>query len=264
MHEQKNKMKTKNRISWDMILYEIRNILGNPFIYIFGLGLPIFMSLMMSKVVTQGMTDTGIIRQVTTTVFLGNGLIIPMATMLIGYSAVYSQEIEKGIPLRMRLFGFSENYILINRMIAEFLFMTVALFLYFMSNLLFLPLAVPTKNGLFLYLLCVYVFGMLLFLLAHAVSGLIRKFGPTYAVTMLLYFVMMIFGGLMGMSYQSMPKLMQAVARMIPVTYITRDFYEVWCGEAYNCVPMLQSYLFFAAVSGILLFVCIYKQRRRV
>lgn len=256
------KRNNKNGVSWKMIMYEIRNILGNPFIYIFGLGLPIFMALMMSKVTTQDITDPAIIRQISTTVFVGIGVIIPMATMLIGYAAVYSQEIEKEIPIRMRLFGYSERCILINRMIAEWIFLTVAMMIYFGFGILFLSLEKPTIGGVISYLVCIYVLSVVLFMFSHAIASIFKKFGPTYAVTMVLYFVMMIFGGLMGMRYESMPKMMQIVARLLPVKYISHDFLDVWCGEAYNYVPMIQSYLFFAAVSGILLIISGYQSKR--
>ena len=72
---------------------------------------------------------------------------------------------------------------------------------------------------------------------------------------MMLYFAFMIFSGMMGVEYADLPKWAQAVARMLPVTYINRDFYQVWSGEAYNFMPMIQSYLFLGAVSGILLFL---------
>ena len=151
------KHENKNKISRNMILYEIRNILGNPFIYIFGLGLPIFLSFMMSKVSTQGVTDPVIIRQITTVVFLGIGVVIPMATMLIGYAAVYSQEMEREIPLRMRLFGFSERYIILNRMIAEFLFLTVGIGIYFACGSLLLELEKPNISGVISYFICLFV-----------------------------------------------------------------------------------------------------------
>lgn len=253
----------KNRISASMILYNIRGILGNPFIYVFGLGLPIFLSLAMPRAISQGITNRSIIVQIDTTVFLGVGVVIPMATMLIGYAATHSQEMEKEIPLRMRLFGFREKYILLNRMIAETIFLTVEILIYFVCGYIFLELKSTSVYGIFIYLLSLYLLASILFVLAHAIAGLLKKFGPTYAVTMTLYFVMMIFGGLMGIEYDAMPKGMQAVARLLPVTYVRRDFYNVWSLEPYNYVPMIQSYLFLAAVSGILLFCSLFKSKRR-
>lgn len=61
----------------------------------------------------------------------------------------------------------------------------------------------------------------------------------------------------MGISYQDLPKWVQSAAKLLPVTYINRDFYKIWTGETYNYIPMLQSYLFLGAVSGILLFLAL-------
>ena len=92
-------------------------------------------------------------------------------------------------------------------------------------------------------------------LVRSGVACICRSFGRTYCVSMMLYFAFMIFSGMMGVEYADLPKWAQAVARMLPVTYINRDFYQVWLGEAYNFMPMIQSYLFLGAVSGILLFL---------
>ena len=105
---------------------------------------------------------------------------------------------------------------------------------------------------------------MILFCLAHAIASLLKKFSLTYCVTMLLYFAQMILGGMMGITYDNMPSVLQVAAKMLPVTYINRDFYTVWKGEHYNYVPMLQSYLLMGAVAGILLFVTLHKERREL
>ena len=81
---------------------------------------------------------------------------------------------------------------------------------------------------------------------------------------MILYFAMMILGGMMGISYDNLPSAVQAIAKLLPVTYINRDFYMVWKGEHYNFVPMLQSYLFLAALAGILLFLALRRMSRRL
>ena len=106
--------------------------------------------------------------------------------------------------------------------------------------------------------------GIICFILAHGIANLLGKFGPTYCVTMLLYFGFMVLGGMMGISYDQMSKGMQTVAKMLPMTYISRDFVTVWTGKNYNFMPMIQSYLFLAAIAGILLFIVWKKTERKV
>lgn len=67
----------------------------------------------------------------------------------------------------------------------------------------------------------------------------------------------------MGISYENMPTAMQAVSKLLPVTYFNKNFIIIWSGETYNFVPMIQSYLFFGAVAGILLFIASKKDVRK-
>ena len=141
--------------------------------------------------------------------------------------------------------------------------MAVAYVIYFIVGILFIGLKTPVFSGVVLYILCILVFSVLCFMLGHAIASLAKKFGITYCVVMLLYFAFMIFGGGMGVSYENMSGAMQAVAKLIPITYFNKDFYLIWTGESYNFGPMLQSYLFFGAASGIILFIALKKGVRK-
>lgn len=256
-------MKTKKTITLSMILYELRNVTGNPFVHIFGIGMPILMVMLITRTVVSEISDASLIETVSTSIFLGMGALIPMATILMGYSVMQAQETEKGIPERMQLFGIKNRVTICNRIISELIFMAVAYVIYFIVGILFIGLKTPAFSGVFLYILCILVFSVLCFMLGHAIASLAKKFGITYCVVMLLYFAFMIFGGGMGISYENMSGAMQAVAKLIPVTYFNKDFYLIWTGESYNFGPMIQSYLFFGAASGILLFIALKKGVRK-
>ncbi len=253
---------SKNRISFAMIKYELRNVCGNPFVHIFGVGFPIFMSIIMSKTLTSGITDNAYINELTTSLFLGMGAIIPLATILMGYTCTCAQEIEKSIPLRMQLFGYSEKYTIINRLIAEFVYMTVAIGLYFTAGFVFLKISPPKVSGLLIYLVCLYLLAAVLFVLAHAVANLTKKFGLAYLISMIAYFGMMVLSGMMGISVENLPKSVQVVSDLLPTTYFNKDFITVWSGKSYNYAPMIQSYIFLFAISGILTFIMLYRSRR--
>lgn len=247
-----------------MILYELRNVTGNPFVHIFGIGMPVLMSILITRIGITEITDPSVVRSVSTSVFLGIGALIPMATIMMGYAVQQAQEMEKGIPERLNLFGIKNRVIFCNRAISEVLFMAAAFLIYFLVGIIFLKLEKPVFSGAVCYLVCIFVFSIFCFMLAHAIASLLKKFSVTYCVSMLIYFACMILGGMMGMSYESMPKAMQAAAKLLPVTYINRDFFMIWTGKEYNFVPMLQSYLFFGALSGILLFAAAKKQTRKI
>lgn len=256
-------MKTRKTITLSMILYEFRNITGNPFVHIFGVGMPVLMSVLITRVAVTEVSDAAIIKMVCTSVFLGVGALIPMATILMGYSVRQAQDLEKGIPERLRLFGIKNHVTICNRAISELIFMTAAFVVYFLVGIFFIGLEKPVFFGVVLYVFCILSFSVLCFILAHAIASLAKKFGVTYCVSMLLYFACMILGGMMGVTYENMSGAMQAVAKLLPVTYFNKDFYTIWTGESYNFVPMLQSYLFFGAAAGILLFIALKKEARK-
>lgn len=256
-------MKTRKTITLSMILYELRNVTGNPFVHIFGIGMPVLMVILITKSVVSKMTDAALIKMIGTSIFLGMGALIPMATVLMGYSVMQAQETEKGIPERMQLFGIKNRVTICNRIISELIFMAVAYMIYFATGIFFIGLETPVFSGVVLYIFCILIFSVLCFMLGHAIASLAKKFGITYCIVMLLYFAFMILGGGMGLSYEDMPGAMQAVARLIPVTYFNKDFYLIWTGESYNFGPMLQSYLFFGAASGIILFIALKKGIRK-
>lgn len=251
-------------ISLQMLGFEFRKTIGNPYVHIFGVGMPVLMMIVVTRAVIGEMVDETMLSAAVTSIFLGIGALIPMATIFMGYGISNAQELEKGIPQRMELFGIRESVSLCNRILSEVVFMVIAFLIYFAVGYGLTDLKAPKPGGALLYVVCILGFSVILFCFAHAISSLLRKFALTYCVTMLLYFVLMILGGMMGISYDNMPAGVQFVADFLPVTYINRDFYRVWNGESYNFGPMLQSYLLMAALAGILMFFTVRRTARKL
>jgi len=122
--EMKRERKTK-WITGQMLIFEFRSIVGNPYVHIFGVGIPILMVILICRVAAAQIADAALIKEAVTSVFLGIGTMIPMATVLIGYGADHARELEKDIPLRMELFGIRVGATLCNNVLAEMIFMTV-------------------------------------------------------------------------------------------------------------------------------------------
>lgn len=256
--------KKKRLISAQMLLFELRNVTGNPYVHIFGVGMPVFMMILICRGIAPDMEQTMFYSSAATSVFLGIGTVIPMATVLMGYGISHAQELEKGIPQRMELFGILPRVSLCNRIFAEGIFTLASFCIYFAAGYAIVGVEPPKVSGFLIYILCITVFSVMMFCLAHGISSLIRKFGLTYCVVMILYFVFMTLGGMMGIRYDQMPRAMQLPARLLPVTYINRDFYGVWKGESYNFMPMLQAFLLLGAVTGILLFITAKRGERKL
>jgi len=251
----------RKQLNWHLVSYELRNIAGNIFVIFFGVFFPIMMSALFSVVLKKQVPEDMYPKTVTS-IFITMSMIIPMAVLLIGYAANYSQELEKDIPLRMNLFGFRERTMLAAKMIAYLIFTTAAFVLYTGFDVIMLDLEVPKLSSAICLIISLYALSVILFVLAHGLATIFKKFGPTYAVSMLLYFGFMILCGMMGVTVDQLPKGLHVVAKVFPMSYISSDFIDFWQGGKYNFAPFVQSFLFFGAVSFIILFLSIRKNQR--
>lgn len=253
-------MKEK-KCNLNLVLYEIRNISGNFFVHFFGIVFPILMSLILTKAVGSQVPEA-IRPEVVTSIVISMSLVCPMAIILIGYPANYSQEVERGVPLRMRLFGYGEKSVILAKVIAQLVFLTAALGIFGIAEVILIDMQKPALSSLLCLIGCLYLLAVIFFILSHAITNILKKFGPTFAVSMTLYFLIMIVCGMMGVSTEQLPKALRVVADTLPMTYICNDFIDFWQGGSYNFVPLIQSFLFLGAVSGILLLFASYKNKR--
>ncbi|MDY4254061.1 MULTISPECIES: ABC transporter permease [unclassified Clostridium] len=245
----------------NLVKYELRNLLGNIFMLIFGLIFPIFMSIFLGNLIgAQVPSETK--DTVVTTIFISNSLMLPLATVFIGYSATFSQELEKNIPLRFRLFGYSEKTLVLSKIVAYLIFMTVAMVIYTIVVSLGLRILVPSFASVIILIGSLYLLSIIFFVLAHGIALFIKKFGPTYAITMILYFLIMILSGMFGVQAKDFPEPLMKIAYLFPTTYISSEFADFWQGGSYNFMPYIQSLILFIAVSAIVLFLAINKDSR--
>ena len=50
-------MKQRKTITLSMILYELRNVTGNPFVHIFGVGMPVMMVILITRISIMEIPD---------------------------------------------------------------------------------------------------------------------------------------------------------------------------------------------------------------
>lgn len=254
-------MKAK-KFSVKLIKYEMLNILGNPFADFFGVVFPIMMLFIITQGVIKSQVPASAYAEVCTSIFISMSLIIPMAIILLGYAATYSQELEKEIPLRMMLFGYSEKVMILAKVIAQVVVMTMALLVYSVVGVIGLELETPKPGAVFMLIVFQYLLGVIFFGIAYGVASIIRKFGPTYALMMALYFGVMILSGMMGIQVDDLPKVLQGAASLMPTAHIANDYIDVWMGRRYNFASLLQAFLFMGAAAGIILVMHGYRNRR--
>lgn len=236
-----DKRMKKKKCSWQMIGYELRNLNGNLMSHFFGIVFPNLMSLFISKAVCAQVPEE-MQQQAITSVMLSMSLIMPMSTMLLGYGALYSQEVEKGVPLRMHLFGIGEKSLLLAKIAAHFILLTVEFIIFAVFHALVMDVQRPAAFSALCLLVSLYMIGLIFLVLSHSIANIFRKFSLTFGIEMSFYFIMMILTGMMGVKTEQLPDLLQKVAKTLPMTYISSDFVDFWQGGSYNFVPFLQAF----------------------
>ena len=254
-------MKMKNKCSFKMVLYELRNINGNFMTHFFGIVFPNIMCLLLSKTVGSQVPDN-VRQEVLTSITLSMSLVMPMAIMLLGYGALYSREVERGIPLRMRLFGYSEKSEITAKLIAHLIFLTIAFIIFSLVQMIAMDIPKPAFSSLICLILSLYLLGIIFLVIAHSFAQIFKKFSITFGVSMFLYFMIMMITGMMGIETEQLPQTLQKIAGMFPMTYVSNDFASFWQGGSYNFMPYIQSLLFLGAIAGILLLYSMHKKRR--
>ena len=84
----------RKTVSFQMLGFEFRKVIGNPYVHIFGVGMPVLLMIIITRAVVGEIADAAIRSGVNTTVFLGIGALIPMATIFMGYGVSNAQELE--------------------------------------------------------------------------------------------------------------------------------------------------------------------------
>lgn len=77
-----------------------------------------------------------------------------------------------------------------------------------------------------------------------------------------MYFLIMILSGMMGMGSDQLPEPMKTIAYTLPTTYISNEFIDFWQGQHYNFMPLIQSFLFFGTLAGIVVMLSLYQKRK--
>jgi len=246
-----------------LLIYEIRNVTGNAGTVFFGIIFPLLMSILFANVIAVQIPESRRM-DVRTGIFLSMIMMIPMATMFIGYAVTYSQENDNSIPLRLDLFGIKKRSVLAAKLSANLIFLLASTTVYFAVDLPLIKINLPSVSALLLLILVVILLGSLLLVIAHSIAGIAGKFSRTYTITMILYFGFMVLCGMMGIQISQFPPFIQTIAKLFPMTYMSTgaDFLLLWKGEKYNPVNFVLSFVSLAMVAMILFLLSLWKNRR--
>lgn len=244
-----------------LIKYEFLNTLYNGYAFFFG---AIFPVILLHLIVTGSLADVPDVakREVVTEVFIGMAMLVPLATVFLSHAATYSNELDKSIPDRLMLFGFSQKNILASKLISNFIFLAVCFAIYVCGTVPFIQMQRPTAKAVVVWVVGQFLLSAFLMMLAHGIAGLIRKFGITYGVVMGLYFGMMILSGYMGIPADKLPKAVKPISDILMTKQLGNGFIDLWMGREYNFAPLIQSTIFMLSISLIILIIS-FKYRGR-
>ena len=244
------------------ITYEIRNNLGNFMSMIFGFLMPLFMTILIFHAY-KGQMPKDLVGDFATQMYLTNLIMIPMAMILIGFASMCSQEIEQGVTKRLELFGYVYRKQMVVKFWAQFIIVVIAIFLYSIIICVILPVNAPKFGSLLAYLICFLALIVLVYLIAYAIAMLTQKFSVALGITMTLYFGIMILSGMMGVTADKFPKPVRFVAELLPTTRMIEVFPDSWSTSLGNVAPLIQSFLLWYGIAGILLFLVARKNSRK-
>ena len=243
------------------IRYEFQNTLHNVYAVFFGSIFPVLLLHMIVRG-TLGDIPKNMKDEVVTTIFIGMAMLIPLASIFLNHAAIYSNELDKKIPERLLLFGFSEKDILLNKVVANLIILTLCIFIYLGGTVPFLKILKPRFAAAVVWILGIYILAIILMALAHGIATLIGKFGPTYGVVMAIYFAMMILSGYMGIRITDLPNSVRWISDLLPTVQLGNDYIDFWLGREYNFGPLIQSMIFMSALSAVVVLVA-FKVRGR-
>ncbi|WP_164470910.1 ABC transporter permease [Vaginisenegalia massiliensis] len=246
-----------------LLKYEIRNILGNFFIPLFGIIFPIFMGIIIPASVVEEVPK--LIRQeVLNSIILSMSLMIPLCVGFIGYAASYAQENEKQIPLRMKLFGISNKRFIVTKVLGQFCVISVTFLVYFVTMHFVHGFTISNFKGMLIFFAFMYLFTAAFLMISHAIADLIGKFGPTYGLVMCIYFFLLFISGSMGMRYEDFPPFLQKIADQIPLTPFGQHAYDIWRDKLTNYSSLIQTTISLLAVGALLLIWSNYKKKQAI
>lgn len=242
-----------NKSNLYLIKYELKNNLYNGYSFFFGAIFPMILLILISRSITSDV-PANMQAKIITGLFLTMSMIVPLASVFLGYAATYANELEKNIPQRLNLYGIKQSRLFSSKLIANYIFFTFCLLVYCLS-VFWVKIEIPQITPLLVWILVLYVLSAFLLALAHGIANMIKSFGPTYGVVMGIYFGIMILSGMMGISIDNLPIFIQPISNLLPTSQMNKEFVEYWVGGSYNFAPLIQSMLFFGAVSFIILLI---------
>lgn len=236
-----------------LLKYELKNQIKNGYVPFFGIFFPIILSQLIIRTALIGVPSQ-FLPQAHIQIFYSFALFIPLCCVFLSHCNSYGYDVEKEIPLRLRLFGISKFTQLSCRLQAELIIATIGICIF--SLTFFLSFKVPnaSANVVILSILMFYLLCISLFLLAHGMALIIRSYEGTSGIGMGIYFFFLFIGGGLGLQQEQFPEFLKKIASLFPFYHFSKLMGEMYYKKV-NLVPLYESLAFFTVISIILVII---------
>lgn len=241
--------------------FETKILLQNFASTFFGLAFPILMSFLI--VASLKNVPPEYLNQVKQSIILTISIISPLSIFLVGLTAVFSKDLEEGVYDRLDLFSINHLSMAKYKFIVYYVFWLICNAIYFivMKNALKVDIAFATilKHSAY-----VTVLSIASFFIGYAICLFFKKFSISFPLSMAIYFISMILGGMMGIQVENMPKGIQKIAKAFPVSHFSSAEYITEVGKNGKInYSFLQSIIVLTLIAIILFVISIYKNKRK-
>ncbi len=242
-----------------LLKYELKSQMRNWYVPFFGL---IFPTLISQLVVRNALTEVPqeILPYVHIKIFFAFSMYIPLCCVFLAHSYSYGYEVEKEIPLRFRLFGIKESTQISCRLQAVLIVSVIALIIFCLGFFLSFEVPVPSAGAVAISIAVFFALSISLFMLAHSLGLLIRRYDATGGIAMGIYFLFLFMGGGLGMQQENFPKALKVISGIFPFYHVSGTLGSLFYEET-NMAPLVQSLIFFALLSVAMLFIGLKQDR---
>lgn len=241
--------------------FESKLLLQNFTGLFFGMVFPILMSFL----IISGIKDipASHIDEVKRSIVLTISIISPLSIFLVGLSSVFAKDLEEGVYDRLDLFSINHLSMAKYKFTVYYLFWSACNILYFVVMKYALDVNIPLisiiKHTGFVTLITIASF-----FIGYSICIFFKKFSVSFSISMGIYFLSMILGGMMGIQVEDMPKGIKQIAQLIPISHFSSTEYvnEVAKGAKLN-YSFFQSLIVLVLLSIVLFTISIYKNKRK-
>ncbi|MCI5839567.1 MAG: ABC transporter permease [Peptoniphilaceae bacterium] len=245
-----------------ILKFEFKSLLNNYSVLFFGLFFPIILTSLITIGVTKNI-PLAYLNDVKLSILYRINIISPISIFLIGLASVFAKDLEEGVYDRLELFSISHLKMAKYKFFVYFLYWFVCNAIYFivMPNVLDIDIEFISivKHTCFIVILATTMF-----LFSYGLSLFTKNYSIAFGTTMVMYFMIIILSGMMGVEVDDLPNFINKIAKILPTAHFSSQDYlsEISASGRLN-YSFLQNLLVFLLIALIFFLASIYKSKRK-